>query len=65
MESQTFDLRSLEHLPDETAGEIVRATRHGAVTLLLVPGTQPARKLATLCGGLLREARPGVWRLAA
>lgn len=69
MDSRTFDLRDLDHLP-ETAPEpelstyaILQASRSGPVTLLLTPGTQPATKLATLCGTMLREARPGVWRL--
>lgn len=69
MPTATFDLRDVAFLEESapkgvvSAGVIVAALRRGPVTLLLTPGTHPARKLAELCGGLLREVRPGVWRL--
>lgn len=62
-DTQTFDLRDVEFLDEAQTHAVLAARRSGPVTLLLTPGTQPAQKLARLLHGLLREARPGVWRL--
>lgn len=64
MDSRTFDLRRLDLLTKEHALAILRARRHGPVTLLVEPDTHPARKLAQYRLGRVVEAGEGVLRLA-
>ncbi|MGV3724594.1 MAG: hypothetical protein ACO1SX_27170 [Actinomycetota bacterium] len=64
MPTATFDLTDPKHLvtPAEVRA-VLLARCFAEVNVLVTPGSATAAKLARLFAGMLREARPGVWRL--